>query len=188
MVLYLETYAARVSDRYTTRRGKTIAIAHFWRFLAEKHPEVTSPAQVRPVHLREYIPHIMAHALTVRRGNVTGDEVRCTAHSWLTDVRTFFSDLCTWALEPDSPFLHFAPPTVPQTRHSLLGLGFDKTRVKAGGKLGHHSGIRQDQRKCRKKRLLREGDGVRSGGLRRLKGGAFRPERRTLSLGKVSLG
>jgi hypothetical protein len=43
MVLYLETYVARVSDRYTTRRGKVIAIAHFWRFLAEKHPEVTIP-------------------------------------------------------------------------------------------------------------------------------------------------
>jgi integrase len=135
MVLYLETYAARVSDHYTTRRGKAIAIAHFWRFLTEKHPEVTSPAKVRPLHLREYIPHIMAHALTVRRGKDTGDEVRCTAHSWLTDVRTFFRDLCTWALEPDSPFLHFAPPTVPLTRHSLLGLGFDKARERTRARI-----------------------------------------------------
>jgi len=135
MVLYLETYVARVSDRYTTRRGKTIAIAHFWRFLAEKHPEVSSPAQVRPLHLREYIPHIMAHALTVRRGKDTGDEVRCTAHSWLTDVRTFFSELCTWALEPDSPFHGFAPPTVPLTRHSLLGLGFDKARERTRARI-----------------------------------------------------
>jgi hypothetical protein len=135
MVLYLETYVARVSDRYTTRRGKAIAIAHFWRFLAEKHPEVTSPAQVRPLHLREYIPHIMAHALTVRRGKDTGDEVRCTAHSWLTDVRTFFSDLCTWALESDSPFHGFAPPMVPLTRHSLLGLGFDKARERTRARI-----------------------------------------------------
>ena len=66
MTLYLETYTARVSDTYTTRRGKTIAIAHFWRYLTERHPEVTSPALVRPLHLREYIPHIMAHALTVK--------------------------------------------------------------------------------------------------------------------------
>ncbi|MCU1251573.1 MAG: integrase family protein [Edaphobacter sp.] len=65
----------------------------------------------------------------------TGDEMRCTAHSWLTDVRTFFTDLCTWALEPDSPFLHFAPSTVPLTRHSLLGLGFDKARERTRARI-----------------------------------------------------
>jgi hypothetical protein len=68
MILYLETYSARVSDRYRTRRGKSIAIAHFWRFLEERHPEVKTSAQVLPLHLREYIPHAMAHALAVQRG------------------------------------------------------------------------------------------------------------------------
>ncbi len=135
MTLYLETYTARVSNTYTTRRGKTIAIAHFWRFLTERHPEVTTPALVRPLHLREYIPYIMAHALTVKRGNNTGEKVSSTAHSWLTDLRTFFSDLCTWALEPDSPFRDFAPPTVPLTRHSLLGLGFDKARERTRARI-----------------------------------------------------
>lgn len=106
MTLYLETYTARVSDTYTTRRGKTIAVAHFWRFFAERYPEVTSPALVRPLHLRE-----------------------------LTDLRTFFSDLCTWALEPDAPFRDFAPPTVPLTRHSLLGLGFDKARERTRARI-----------------------------------------------------
>jgi hypothetical protein len=135
MVVYLETYAARVSDSYTTRRAKSISIAHFWRFLGDKHPELTSPAQVRPLHLREYIPHIMAHALTVRRGNNTEQTISSTAHSWLTDLRTFFSDLCTWALEPESPFAPFAPPTVPLTRHSLLGLGFDKARERTRARI-----------------------------------------------------
>jgi hypothetical protein len=37
--------------------------------LGEKHPELTSPAQAPPLHLREYIAHIMAHALTVRHGH-----------------------------------------------------------------------------------------------------------------------
>ena len=134
-VLYLETYVARVSDSYTTRRHKAIAFAHFWRYLAERHPEVTSPAQVRPLHLREYIPHIMAHALTVRRGNKTEEKVSITANSWLTDLRTFFSDLCAWALEPDSPFARFAPPTVPLTRHSLLGLGFEKARERTRARI-----------------------------------------------------
>jgi integrase len=135
MILYLETYAARVSNTYTTRRGKAIAIAHFWRFLSEKHPEVTSSAQVLPLHLREYIPHIMAYALTVQRGENTGEQVRITAHSWLTEIRTFFHDICAWGTEPDSPFRIFAPRTIPLTRHALLGLGFDKARERTRARI-----------------------------------------------------
>jgi integrase len=135
MIIYLETYSARVSDRYTTRRGKSVAIAHFWRFLEEKHPEVKTSAQVLPLHLREYIPHAMAHALVVQRGASAGEEVRATAHSWLIDIRTFFSDICAWATEPDSPFRRFAPRTVPLTRHALLGLGFEKARERTRARI-----------------------------------------------------
>jgi integrase len=77
----------------------------------------------------------MAHALTVRRGNKTEEKVSITANSWLTDLRTFFSDLCAWALEPDSPFARFAPLTVPLTRHSLLGLGFEKARERTRARI-----------------------------------------------------
>jgi len=135
MIIYLETYSARVSDRYTTRRGKSVAIAHFWRFLEEKHTEVKTSAQVLPVHLREYITHAMAHALAVQRGASAGEEVRATAHSWLIDIRTFFSDICAWATEPDSPFRRFAPRTVPLTRHALLGLGFEKARERTRARI-----------------------------------------------------
>jgi integrase len=134
-ILYLETYSARVSDRYRTRRGKSVAIAHFWRFLEEKHPEVKTSAQVLPLHLREYIPHAMAHALAVQRGASAGEEVRATAHSWLTEIRTFFSDICAWATEPDSPFRRFAPRTIPLTRHALLGLGFEKARERTRARI-----------------------------------------------------
>jgi integrase len=135
MILYLETYMARVSDRYTTRRGKSVAIAHFWRFLEEKHREVKTSAQVLPLHLREYIPHVMAHALAVQRGASAGEEVRATAHSWLTEIRTFFSDICAWATESDSPFRRFAPRTIPLTRHALLGLGFEKARERTRARI-----------------------------------------------------
>ena len=53
-------------------------------------------------------------------------EVRGTAYSWLIELRTFFSDICAWATEPDSPFAPFAPRTIPITRHTLLGHGFEK--------------------------------------------------------------
>jgi hypothetical protein len=55
---------------------------------------VKTSAQVLPLHLREYIPHAMAHALAVQRGASAGEEVRGTVHSWLTEIRTFFSDIC----------------------------------------------------------------------------------------------
>jgi len=90
---------------------------------------------VLPVHLREYITHAMAHALAVQRGASAGEEVRATAHSWLIDIRTFFSDICAWATEPDSPFRRFAPRTVPLTRHALLGLGFEKARERTRAKI-----------------------------------------------------
>lgn len=92
-------------------------------------------AQVLPVHLREYIPHAMAHALAVQRGASAGEEVRATAHSWLTDIRTFFSDICAWATEPDSPFRRFAPRTIPLTRHAPLGLGFEKARERTRARI-----------------------------------------------------
>jgi hypothetical protein len=46
--LYLETYETRISDVYVTRRHKVIALAHFWRFIAQRYPEVRSSADVSP--------------------------------------------------------------------------------------------------------------------------------------------
>ena len=50
-------------------------------------------------------------------------ELRHTAHVWLLEVRTFFTDLCTWATEPDSPFGPHAPRVVPLMRRDLAQLG-----------------------------------------------------------------
>jgi len=36
-----------------------------------------------------------------------------------------------WATEPDSPFAQFAPRTIPITRHTLVGQGFEKARARA---------------------------------------------------------
>jgi integrase len=127
-MLYLETYSARISASYKTRKSKAYCIAHFWRFMEEKHPEVQSSADVLPRHLRDYIPDAMAHSLTVQRAGNIGEQIRLTAHHWLINIRTFFSDICAWATEPESPFCDLAPRTVPLTRHALLNLGFEKAR------------------------------------------------------------
>lgn len=126
--LYLATYETRISDVYLTRRHKVIALAHFWRFLAQRYPEIRSAADVSPAQARAYIPVAIERAREARRGRTSDDPTRITAHSRLVDVRTFFSDICTWATEPDSPFATLAPRTVPLTRHDLVNIGFEKAR------------------------------------------------------------
>jgi integrase len=135
VVLYLETYEARVSDVYRTLRHKSIALAHFWRFIHEKHRSVKCCSAVLPRHVRDYIPYAIARARAVQRGPDTGEAVRPTAYSWLVELRTFFSDICAWATEPDSPFAPFAPRTIPVNRHTLLGHGFEKARARTRARI-----------------------------------------------------
>ena len=104
VILYLETYEARVSDVYRTLQDKVIAIARFWRFIRDKHAAVKRCSEIPPHHFRDYIPHAITRGRAVQRGPGAGEEARPTAHSWLLDLRVFFSDLCAWATEPDSPF------------------------------------------------------------------------------------
>jgi integrase len=82
MILYLETYEARVSDVYRTLRHKSIAIAHFWRFIQEKHPSVKHCSAVLPRHVRDYIPFAVARARAVQRGPDTGEEAPRIAGWW----------------------------------------------------------------------------------------------------------
>jgi len=126
--LYLETYQARVSDAYPTLRHKSIALAHFWCFIEQKQPNVRRCSQILPRHVRDYIPYAIARARTVQRSPVTDEEARGSAYSWLVETRTFFYDLCAWATEPDSPFKRFAPRTIPMTRRTFMGYGFEKAR------------------------------------------------------------
>ena len=92
-------------------------------------------SQILPRHVRDYIPHAIRRAREVQRGPGAGDEVRPTAHSWLIDLRVFFSDICAWATEPDSPFKRFALRTIPATRHTFLGYGFDKARERTRARI-----------------------------------------------------
>jgi integrase len=128
-VLYLENYAERVSDVYATTRHKHNALEHLWVFLDERYPEVRGCAEVRRAHLLAFIPEAKRLVREVRRDSPgTDPEDRMTAHQWLTTVRCFFGDICTWSLEDGSPFAGLAPPAVPLERHYLKGQGFDKIR------------------------------------------------------------
>lgn len=76
---------------------------------------------------------MIERARTIRRG--AGDEGdRLTAHAWLIDVRTFFSDICTWATEEGSPFAGHAPAAVPLTRHDLRDVGFEAARRRSAAR------------------------------------------------------
>lgn len=61
--------------------------------------------------------------------------MRPTAYSWLVELRTFFSDICAWATESDSPFARFAPRTIPVNRYTLLDLGFEKARARTRARI-----------------------------------------------------
>lgn len=115
--LYLDAYAARVSESYSTRRTKVQALSQFLRFISAQYPEISSCSQVLPVHARAFIEDTLQ-----RKGNTQ------TAHAWVIAVRTFFADICGWASEPGSPFAALAPTIVPLTRHDLMGAGFKKAR------------------------------------------------------------
>lgn len=58
--LYMEVYSTRISDIYNTLRQKVIALGHFWRFIALRYPEITSSAEVLPLHGRALVDGIMA--------------------------------------------------------------------------------------------------------------------------------
>lgn len=127
---YLEAYAARISDIYATTQHKHASLSRLWAYLEHHHPELGGPAEIRREHLVEFIPHAIAKAREVqRRGPGAGvSEDRLTAHQWLTNVRCFFADICTWAGEPGSPFAGLAPAAVPLERHDLRNVGFEKAR------------------------------------------------------------
>ncbi|MGE4226687.1 MAG: tyrosine-type recombinase/integrase [Vicinamibacterales bacterium] len=132
--LYLETYQQRVSDVYATTRHKHNSLEKLWAFLDAEHPDVESSAQVRRSHLLAFVPHAIQRAGEVQRRQpgLQAGEVRLTAHQWLINVRCFFADICTWALEDGSPFAVWAPPAVPLERHDLVGVGFEKARRRQG--------------------------------------------------------
>lgn len=131
--LYLETYSVRISSVHATLRHKLIALGHLWRFVDATYPEVSSCAEVLPSQARAFVPHMIEQARAIRRGG-EDDGDRLTAHAWLIDVRTFFSDICTWATEDGSPFAAHAPAAVPLTRHDLRDVGFEAARRRSAAR------------------------------------------------------
>jgi hypothetical protein len=134
-ILYLEIYEARVSDVYRTTRHKPIALAHFWNYMAEKHSDVMHCSAVLPRHVRDYIPYAAARARAVQRGPGAGEEMSGDCIFLANRVAHVLSDICAWATEPDSPFAPFAPRTIPITRHTLLGFGFEKARARTRARI-----------------------------------------------------
>jgi site-specific recombinase XerD len=128
--LYLEAYQQRISDVYATTRHKHNSLEKLWSYLDAEHPEIASAAQVRRAHLLAFVPWAIERAREVQRTGprLPVGEDRATADRWLINVRCFFADIGTWALEDGSPFAALAPPAVPLERHDLVGVGFENAR------------------------------------------------------------
>ena len=131
-VMYLEAYQDRISNVYATTRHKHNSLEHFWGFIDERFPEVGGCSEIRPAHARAFIPEAIELARRSQRGPRAGErEDRSTAMQWLTNIRCFFADVCTWGAEPGSAFEQHAPAAVPLERHDLRNIGFEKIRRRA---------------------------------------------------------
>ena len=132
--LYLSTYSRRVSDAYRTLQGKARALAHFFIYLQQEHPTVNSCAAITPAHAKGFVACAVAAARQHQRGRFKGSgDPSTTGYAWLVEVRSFFTDLCVWATEEDSPFAGLAPAAVPLNRYDLLDVGLKKARQRARG-------------------------------------------------------
>ena len=134
-VLYLDTYAARISPVYETLRHKEYSLAHFWTFIAETYPDVHKCAEILPSQARAFVPYAIERGRRIQRGRTKDRDDRVTACNWRMDVRVFFADICTWATELDSPFAPYAPRTIPLTRHDLVGVGFEQARKRSRARM-----------------------------------------------------
>lgn len=123
-IAYLNEYEARVGAVYSTIRGRSIALGHWWRYIDTHHPDVRSCAEVRSVHARGFHDYAQARAVERRRNLANDDGVRerGTAYVWVGAVRLFFADLTTWAAEDGSGLGVHVPPTNPlgvREQHAL---------------------------------------------------------------------
>jgi len=135
--LYLETYATRVSGKYSTLRAKAIALGYFFIYLDEVH-HLSGPKEVRPAHARGFMEHAREHAVARARrlrGVDDPQAARMTGHSWVINVRTFYSDVCTWAAEPGSPFAGLVPPAEPLDRRDLRESGVLNTKRQVAARM-----------------------------------------------------
>jgi len=135
-VAYMNAYSQRISANYSTVRTKIRSLAYFWKYLREEHPEVTECRNVLPHHARGFVPWALATARTVQRSTATkGTADRTTTYDWLVDVRSFFTDLCTWGTEPGSELADDMPSVVPLTTHDLNDGGFAAARARTTARM-----------------------------------------------------
>jgi site-specific recombinase XerD len=134
--LYMTTYAQRISSNYSTVRTKIRSLAYFWTYLREQHPEITECRHIQPHQARGFVPWALATARTVQRSTRTkGTADRTTSYDWLVDVRSFFTDLCTWGTEAGSPLTPHMPQAVPLTSHDLGSGGFAAARARTAARM-----------------------------------------------------
>ena len=131
---YLDEYRARVGAVYSSVRGKSIALGHWWAFIDMHHPEVRSCVDVRPIHTREFLEYAKERARAKRRrlANDDGLDDRGTAYVWVGAVRLFFADLATWGMDDGSPLAGHAPPGNPLGTREQSAMEIGKIKRRRG--------------------------------------------------------
>ena len=128
---YLDEFCTRVAPVYSSVRGKSIALGHWWAFVDAHHPDVGSCADVRPIHARGFLEYADQRARAKRRhlANDDGSQDRGTAYVWVATVRLFFADVSAWGIDEGSALFGDAPAHNPfGTRERSLEIGKIKKR------------------------------------------------------------
>lgn len=135
-ILYITMYSQRISNNYSMIRTKIRSLAYFWTYLAQQHPEIALCQQILPHQARGFVPWALSTARSLQRSTATkGTEDRTTTYDWMVDVRSFFTDLCTWGTEPGSPLAQHMPVAVPLTSHDLNREGFASARARTAARM-----------------------------------------------------
>ncbi|MFN8164527.1 MAG: site-specific integrase, partial [Solirubrobacterales bacterium] len=122
--IYAEQAKLRNGYAHTTTKGRVQTLARFWRFVAERFPEIESAREVRREHGLAFREAMIAESRVNRRVDKdTGTDDRLTPYGTIGDVRIFFHDGCAWSTEEGSPLAGLMPDVPPLKSRDFGGFG-----------------------------------------------------------------
>jgi integrase len=130
--LYIEQAKLRNGYAHSTTKARVVSIARFWRFVAERFPEVDSAREIRRDHGLAFRDRMIEESRTNRRVDKdTGEDDRLTPYGVIGDVRIFFHDGCAWSAEEGSPLAGLMPDVPPLKNRDFGDFGGASARQEA---------------------------------------------------------
>lgn len=130
--IYIEQAKLRNGYAHSTTKARVHHLARFWRFVAERYPEVTSAREIGREHGLAFRDQMIEESRTNRRvAKDSGEDDRLTPYSAVGDVRVFFHDACAWSTEEGSPLAGLMPDVPPLKNRDFGGFSGANARQEA---------------------------------------------------------